>query len=232
MGKAKKLKELRKIEQQNKQVEHSKKRKKIELIIVGILLLLVVGGVALTYLNRTIKEKNMVSATIQTDKGNIELTLDKNAAPNTVENFVKLAQSGFYDGVKFHRVVDSFVIQAGDPLSKDEDPSNDGQGGPGYAIDDEINPKSLGLSQNEIDQLVYNGYTFDYSLTSLPHKVGTISMANSGPNTAGSQFFIVTTEDQPDLNGKYTAFGNVTSGMDVVRQIKQGDIINKVVINE
>ncbi|MFZ5559402.1 MAG: peptidylprolyl isomerase [Patescibacteria group bacterium] len=173
----------------------------------------------------------MVGAVIETEKGNIELELDKKAAPKTVENFVKLAKDGFYDGTKFHRVVEDFVIQGGDPLSKDDDPNNDGTGGPGYSFDDEINPKSLGLSDDVINQLESLGYKFDYSLKSIPHKAGTISMANSGPNTNGSQFFIITTKDQPDLDGRYTAFGRVVQGMEVVRQIKQSDIINKLTIN-
>jgi len=231
MGKAQKLKEQRKLEKINEEISHGKKKRKTEFILVIIALVLVVGGVAFFYLNRIHKEGNIVFETIETDKGNIRLELDKNAAPKTVENFVKLAQEGFYDGIKFHRVEENFVIQAGDPLSKDDDPTNDGQGGPGYAIEDEINPESLGLSDEAISQLAYVGYKFDYSLKSIPHKVGVISMANAGPNTAGSQFFIVTSKDEPDLNGRYTAFGQVTEGMDVVRQIKQGDIINKITIN-
>jgi len=231
MGKAQKLKEQRKLEKLNEEVSYGKKKRKTEIIIVAITLVLVVAGVALFYLHRIHQEKNLISATIETDKGNIELQLDRNAAPKTVDNFVKLAKEGFYNGINFHRVVDNFVIQAGDPLSKDSDPTNDGQGGPGYAIEDEINPKSLGVSDTTINQLAAAGYKFDYSLKSIPHKVGTISMANRGPNTAGSQFFIVTSKDEPDLDGRYTAFGTVTSGMDVVRQIKQGDIINKITIN-
>lgn len=236
MGKARKLKEQRKIERINEEVGKSKKRKKIEIIAAAIVLVLVLGAVAFFYFTRINKEKtimeNIISATIKTAKGDIELELDRNAAPKTVENFVKLSQEGFYDGVKFHRVEENFVIQAGDPLSKDNDPSNDGSGGPGYAIEDEINPRALGLPEETISQLQSLGYKFDFSLKSISHRVGVISMANTGqPNSGGSQFFIITTKDEPDLDGRYTAFGTVVQGMDVVRQIKQGDIINKITIN-
>jgi peptidyl-prolyl cis-trans isomerase B (cyclophilin B) len=231
MGRAQKLKEQRKLEKITAETGKKKKRKKLETIVAITLVVLTVAAVAFFYFNRINKEKDIIMATIETDKGNIDLELDKKAAPKTVENFVKLAKEGFYDGVKFHRVVDGFIIQAGDPLSKDNNPDNDGTGGPGYSSDDEINPKALGLSEEVIGQLQLEGYKFDFSLESIPHKIGTISMANSGPNTNGSQFFIVTTKDEPDLDGRYTAFGTVVRGMDVVRQIKQGDIINKVTIN-
>ena len=233
MGKAQKLKEQRKIERINEEAGKSKKRKKLEIIAAAIILVLVLGAVAFFYFTRISKEKDIVMATIETDKGNIDLEMDKKAAPKTVENFVKLAQEGFYDGIKFHRVEENFVIQAGDPLSKDDDPSNDGSGGPGYVIEDEINPKALSLPEETISQLQSLGYKFDFSLKSISHRVGVISMANTGqPNSGGSQFFIITNEDQPDLDGRYTAFGTVVGGMDVVRQIKQGDIINKVTIND
>ena len=231
MGKAQKLKEQRKIERINEEVGKSKKRKKIEIIVVVIILVLILGAVAFFYFNRINKEKLITMITIETDKGNIELELNKEAAPKTVENFVKLAKEGFYDGTKFHRVEENFVIQGGDPLSKDDNPENDGTGGPGYTFEDEINPKSIGVPDETITQLETAGYKYNYSLKSLPNKVGAISMANSGPDTNGSQFFIITTEDQPYLDGKHTVFGGVVRGMDVVLQIKQGDIINKITIN-
>ncbi|MDP2934611.1 MAG: peptidylprolyl isomerase [bacterium] len=168
---------------------------------------------------------------IETDKGNIDLEMDKKAAPKTVENFIRLVEEGFYNGTKFHRVVENFIIQGGDPLSKDDNPDNDGTGGPGYSFEDEINPKSIGVPDETIKQLEAAGYTYNYNLNSLPNSVGAISMANSGPNTNGSQFFIITTEDQAHLNGLHTVFGRVVRGMDVVLQIKQGDIINKITIN-
>lgn len=162
------------------------------------------------------------SATIKTAKGDIVLELYPEAAPKTVENFAKLARDGFYDGIKFHRVIASFMIQGGDPLSKTDDPRV-GSGGPGYSFQDEINPRSLSLTDEQITQLEEDGYVYDYTLESHAMDVGVLAMANSGPNTNGSQFFIVTQSAQPHLNGKHTVFGKVTQGMEVVRAIQQGD---------
>ncbi|MBW6440790.1 peptidylprolyl isomerase [Patescibacteria group bacterium] len=145
-------------------------------------------------------------AVIETNKGNIKLELYTKDAPKTVENFVKLASESFYDGIKFHRVISDFMIQTGDPLSKDDNPANDGTGGPGYSFEDEIN-------FHKVD-------------------VGSLAMANSGPNTNGSQFFIVTQRAQPHLDGKHTVFGKVLEGMDVVTSIEQGDVMNKVYLKE
>ncbi|MBI3627249.1 MAG: peptidylprolyl isomerase [Candidatus Sungbacteria bacterium] len=166
-------------------------------------------------------------ATIKTAKGDISLELYPKAAPHTVDNFIKLAESGFYNGITFHRVVPGFVIQAGDPYSKTGD-SRVGTGGPGYAFDDEINPKAQGLTDGEIKTLEARGYKFDFNLPSLPVTVGVSAMANAGPNTNGSQFFIVTDKDQPALNGQYTVFGKVTAGLDVVKKITQGDAIETI----
>ena len=128
----------------------------------------------------------MTDATLHTNHGPIEVELFDDDAPKTVENFRKLAQDGFYNGVTFHRVIPDFMIQGGDPTGT-------GMGGPGYTFEDEFNE----------------------------HKVerGALAMANAGPNTNGSQFFIVTTEAAPWLDGKHTVFGRVTNGMDVVDTI-------------
>jgi peptidyl-prolyl cis-trans isomerase B (cyclophilin B) len=144
--------------------------------------------------------KKTYHATIETERGDIELELFPQHAPNTVNNFVFLAREGFYDGVKFHRVISNFVIQGGDPAGT-------GSGGPGYRFADELigNP--------------------------LKHEKGAISMANAGPNTNGSQFFI-THSPQPHLDGKHTVFGKVTKGQEVVDAIRQGDQILKVTIQE
>jgi len=125
---------------------------------------------------------------MQTNKGPIELELFDDDAPETVGNFLKLARDGFYDGVIFHRVIEDFMIQGGDPTGT-------GSGGPGYQFDDEAN--------------------------SHPVARGALAMANSGPNTNGSQFFIVTAEACPWLDGKHTVFGRVTDGMDVVDEISR-----------
>ncbi len=145
-------------------------------------------------------------AVIETNKGNIKLELFSKDAPKTVENFVKLASENFYNGITFHRVISDFMIQTGDPLSKDDNPSNDGTGGPGYSFEDEINSHKV--------------------------EVGSLAMANSGPNTNGSQFFIVTERAQPHLDGKHTVFGKVLEGMDVVISIEQGDVMNMVYVVE
>ncbi len=148
----------------------------------------------------SIDPKKSYRAEMQTNKGLIELALFPQHAPKTVNNFVFLARAGFYDGVKFHRVISNFVIQGGDPTGT-------GSGGPGYRFEDELknNP--------------------------LIHETGTLSMANAGPNTNGSQFFI-THSPQPHLNGRHTVFGQVTNGMDVVNAIRQGDKITTLTIVE
>jgi len=139
-------------------------------------------------------------ARMMTSKGEIVIDLAARYAPKTVNNFVFLANEGFYNGVVFHRVISNFVIQGGDPTGT-------GRGGPGYTFEDEIDPKK----------------------NPLKHEAGVLSMANAGPNTNGSQFFI-THSPQPHLNGKHTVFGKVTSGMDVVNAIRQGDQILNVTI--
>ncbi|MBI4117479.1 MAG: peptidylprolyl isomerase [Parcubacteria group bacterium] len=133
---------------------------------------------------------------MHTNKGDITLKFYARHAPKTVENFLKLARGGFYDGVKFHRVINDFMIQTGDPNSKDDDWKDDGQGGPGYTIDDE-----------------FNNIKFLRSI---------VAMAKTAlPNSGGSQFFIVTNKHAEWLNGQYTAFAVVTEGMDVVNAIEK-----------
>jgi cyclophilin family peptidyl-prolyl cis-trans isomerase len=129
----------------------------------------------------------MSTATMHTSAGPIALELFDEDAPKTVENFRKLADDGFYDGLIFHRVISDFMIQGGCP-------EGTGTGGPGYTFEDEINQ----------------------------HKIvrGALAMANAGPNTNGSQFFIVTTEAAPWLDGKHTVFGQVSEGMDAVDAIE------------
>lgn len=220
MGKIQKLKEQRKLERALEEQNKKKSKKKKEIIFTLIIVILIIAAGIILYISKTEKEKNIIGAIIETDKGEIRLELYKDVAPKTVENFVKLAKEGFYDSTKFHRVIEDFVIQGGDAL---------GTGGPGYTFEDEINPKSLGVSDNEIKTLENQGYIFNYNLKSISHEAGVISMANAGSNTNGSQFFI-TLKDLLELNGRHTAFGRVIEGMDIVRQIKQGDIMKKVEI--
>jgi cyclophilin family peptidyl-prolyl cis-trans isomerase len=146
----------------------------------------------------TQEETQNMKAIITTTQGVIELELFSELAPNTVNNFVKLAEEDFYTGVKFHRVIKGFMIQGGDPLTKDEEQVDFwGTGGPGYQFEDEIHAENNNLT-------------------------GTISMANAGPNTNGSQFFI-NTADNSFLDPKHTVFGKVVSGMETVAAIENVD---------
>jgi len=160
---------------------------------------------------------------IKTEKGDIVLELYPQVAPKTVENFTKLAQQGFYNGVSFHRVIKGFMIQGGDPTGT-------GSGGPGYTFEDEINPVALGLSEPHIAALQAEGFSYRNDLNSLRNDVGAISMANAGPNTNGSQFFIISDSAQRHLDGRHTVFGKVVEGLEVVRTIAQGDKMISVTI--
>ena len=228
MGKAQKFKQLRKIEQAKQEKIKRKKKTKQKIIFLIILLCLVFIIIASMSFAKYLKGKNIKRVVIETDKGEIKLELYPKVAPKTVENFIKLTEEGFYNGTTFHRIVSDFVIQGGDPLSKDDDPLNDETGGPGYTFEDEINPISLNLTIKETKELEQIGYKYRTDLESIPHDVGVISMANSGPNTNGSQFFIITTRSQPELNGRHTVFGRVYEGMGIVRSIEQGDVMKKV----
>ncbi len=140
-----------------------------------------------------IKKMAETKATIETKFGAIELKFFPDVAPNHVNNFIDLARKGFYDGTTFHRVIPGFMIQGGDPNSKNPDKSSHGMGGPGYQLKAEFNSRH--------------------------HKRGTLSMARAAnPDSAGSQFFICVA-DAPFLDKQYTVFGEVTSGMDVVDKI-------------
>jgi peptidyl-prolyl cis-trans isomerase B (cyclophilin B) len=149
-------------------------------------------------INENVKLKDLVSvydgAIMKTNYGDIKIKFYAKESPLTVNNFLNLAQSGFYDGTRFHRAIKDFMIQGGDPLSRDDDWLRHGTGGPGYKFRDEINN----------------------------HKLlrGSLAMANSGPNTNGSQFFIVTFEATTWLDGMHTNFGYVIDGMDVVDKIE------------
>ena len=140
-----------------------------------------------------VKKMSEQRAIIHTSLGDMTLKFFPEVAPNHVDNFIELAKKGFYNGTTFHRVIPGFVIQGGDPNSKDPDRSKHGMGGPGYQLKAEFNKK--------------------------PHRRGTLSMARSGhPDSAGSQFFICVA-DVPSLDGQYTVFGEVTKGMEVADKI-------------
>lgn len=141
-------------------------------------------------------QQKTMKAKFTTTEGSFTIELFPNLAPNTVENFTKLAKQGFYNNTKFHRVIEDFMNQAGDPLTKDDSmESRWGTGGPGYQFADEIHTENKNLT-------------------------GTISMANAGPNTNGSQFFI-NTADNNFLDTKHTVFGKVVEGMDIVLKINK-----------
>ena len=147
------------------------------------------------------------NATFETNRGTIVAELYEKDAPKTVENFEKLANSGFYDGVKFHRVIPDFVVQGGDPYSKGGEHAKGpvGTGGPGYKIKCETagNPRK--------------------------HEVGALSMAHAGKDTGGSQFFMVLSEaNTRHLNGVHTVFGKVVKGLEFMKQIQQNDVMNSV----
>jgi len=147
------------------------------------------------------------TATFETNKGSIVAELFDTDAPNTVANFEKLANAGFYDGVKFHRVIPDFVVQGGDPLTRDL-PAGDpriGSGGPGYKIKCETkgNPHR--------------------------HDVGALSMAHAGRDTGGSQFFMVLSEENTrHLDGVHTVFGKINAGLDVMKKLQRNDVMNSV----
>ncbi len=148
----------------------------------------------------------MSKAIIKTDKGDMTVEFYEQDAPNTVANFTKLAKDGFYDGVAFHRVIPNFMVQTGDPLSKDPSTSaRAGSGGPGYKIDCELTGE--------------NQY----------HDRGVLSMAHAGRNTGGSQFFICHSRaNTAHLDRNHTVFGKVIDNVDVVDQIRQGDKITSI----
>ncbi len=149
--------------------------------------------------HRDYSHTKQIFAEITTSEGTMKFELFFKDAPNTVANFIHLADTGFYNGLTFHRVIQGFVVQGGDP-------NGDGTGGPGYTIPDELS-------------------------STLTHEAGTLSMANAGPNSGGSQFFICEMP-QKFLNGKNTIFGKLISGFDVLTRIEKGDPILSVKITE
>ncbi len=221
---------------------------------------------------KVLETPQVVKVVLETTQGNIELELWPEIAPKTVANFVKLGTEGFYNTTYFHRVIPNFMIQGGDPNTKDDNRANDGQGGPGYKFEDECytsGPQLTGVIENEdaanviwtkiivpymqsgkspqaevfeIVKKVQETQTFDPiigktveffqdrtgmkdpvygQVLRAPVLYSYICMANSGPNTNGSQFFIVTKKPgTPHLDGKHTVFGKVTNGMDVVHKIE------------
>lgn len=260
----------------------TQKRNYLALVLIPVILVL---GLTLLYTQNRSQTKaepkeapvietpqNTVKVNLETSYGNIELELWPDLAPKTVENFVKLSREGFYNGTYFHRVIQDFMIQGGDPNTKDDNRMNDGQGGPGYMFEDECYGEGEELTgaitNNEQAETIWSQiivphmqknrtpnpdlaavvkacqtaqslnpimeHTVEYykELGRVEEKLytkvlkaavdyGTIAMANSGPNTNGSQFFIVTKKDGTAwLNGKHTVFGKVIGGMSIVHTIE------------
>jgi peptidyl-prolyl cis-trans isomerase B (cyclophilin B) len=168
-------------------------------IVLGLTMLLILvkaGGTEVVnkqFSKEEIEKMKQTRVIIETGLGNMEIKFFPDVAPNHVDNFITLAKNGFYDNTNFHRVIPGFMIQGGDPNTKNEDRSKHGTGGPGYNVKAEFN--------------------------STPHKRGILSMARAAhPDSAGSQFFICV-DSAPFLDGKYTVFGEVVSGMDVADKI-------------
>jgi len=246
MGRAQKLKQQRKREE----LEKAEKKKKRKMFIFKVGLTAILTGVFLSGMvfafNKWVDKKNeeerknniksyktgerqysqspdmqidvkkKYTASFETTMGNFKIELFAKDAPVTVNNFIVLAKDKFYDGLTFHRIIKDFMIQGGCL-------KGDGTGDPGYKFEDEINVKTLGLSDDEIKKLEEQGYEYKDNLDSHKLIKGILAMANSGPNTNGSQFFIITKDETSRLNGKHTAFGQVTEGMDVVMKISEAE---------
>ena len=167
--------------------------KRVSLLMLSILMMMTVAV-------QSYSKEYKMKVKIITAKGDININLLPDKSPVTVANFVNLAKKGYYDGLKFHRVIDNFMAQGGDPTGT-------GAGGPGYQFEDEVN----------------NGLNFS--------KPGKLAMANAGPGTNGSQFFITTVPTEW-LNGNHTIFGEVVSeaDLDVVKKLSNGDVMTKVVV--
>ncbi|WP_314292957.1 peptidylprolyl isomerase [Leptotrichia massiliensis] len=167
--------------------------KRVSLLMLSILMMMTVAV-------QSYSKEYKMKVKIITAKGDVNINLLPDKSPVTVANFVNLAKKGYYDGLKFHRVIDNFMAQGGDPTGT-------GMGGPGYRFEDEVN----------------NGMNFS--------KAGKLAMANAGPGTNGSQFFITTVPTEW-LNGNHTIFGEVVSDADlaVVKKLSNGDVMTKVVV--
>ncbi len=182
----------------------------MKLLLGALLFLGFLSGVSLLFQGQGSYEKlsfqshfgsEYTGAILRTEKGDIEIEFLPNNAPNTVRNFIELSRSDFYDGTRFHRVVRNFMVQGGDPTTKDETTKDLwGRGGPGYIFSDEI--------------------------SSLKYTRGMVAMANNGPDTNGSQFFIIVAPEAPWLSGKHTIFAKVVSGILVAESISKGAVVD------
>ncbi|MFH1714356.1 MAG: peptidylprolyl isomerase [Candidatus Nealsonbacteria bacterium] len=192
MGKIKKIKEQRRLEREEESFKKKKRSKKALFVVLALVFL-----AAAVFGWKVLSPEEIKLAVLETNYGTVKIRMFPELSPKTVANFETLASDNYYDGIKFHRVIQDFMIQTGDPNSRDQDWSDDGIGGPGYDFEDEIND--------------------------LKMIKGKVAMANSGPDTNGSQFFILTADSATWLDGKHTVFGEVFEGMDVVLKIEKAE---------
>lgn len=167
-------------------------------------------------------------ATIRTSLGDITIDLNEKTTPNNVSNFVILSNQGFYNGTYFHRLIPNILIQGGDPNTKDDDKNNDGRGGAGYVIRDELNLENAGINTERITELQKQGYSSSTNIANSRLNPLNLAIASAGPNTNSSQFFIIF-ENTPEsilrqMSGKYTIIGSVVSGLDVLGNINSVEI--------
>lgn len=168
------------------------------------------------------------TATVETNYGSFDIDLYEQNAPDAVNNFVFLSNEGYYAGVKFHRVIEDLLVQTGDRNTLNDDAEDDGSGGPGYTFNDEINWASLNYSKAKKQQLTNLGYTTNKTVKSVFLEKKSVAMANGGPNSNGSQFFIITASssdsDVKNLEGRHTVFGKVISGWEVIEKINSVEV--------
>ncbi|MEP7103524.1 MAG: peptidylprolyl isomerase [Candidatus Dojkabacteria bacterium] len=178
----------------------------------------------------TLKDNLDYFAEVKTNKGSFTINLSPKTAPQNVNNFVYLAQNGYYTDTKFHRIVPGLLFQGGDRNTLNSDPNDDGKGRPGYLIEDESNWDALDLSKDQRTRLTGLGYSSKPNLETTKFQKYSVAMANGGPSTNGSQFFIITAESDDSrlssLDGQYTIIGKVISGTDVVDAIGKSNVNN------
>jgi cyclophilin family peptidyl-prolyl cis-trans isomerase len=180
------------------------------------------------YPKMVLEEGKDYKARVKTNYGDFEIDLYEKHAPLAVNSFVFLAKDDYYDNVKFHRVIKDLLIQTGDRNTLDSNLENDGEGNPGYTFKDEINWESLNLSKAKKQQLAEQGYLSNTDVVSKQLVYRSVALANSGPNSNGSQFFIVTGSSGntiiESLEGRHTVFGTISYGWDVIDKIQNVEV--------
>lgn len=189
------------------------------------------GGVEIVFEDQpevVIEEDEDYYAIITTNLGEFKVELYEDNAPNTVNNFIALSNEGYYDGTSFHRMIPDVLLQGGSRNTLNDDPNDDRFGGPGYVFDDEINWDSLDFDKKLRDQLIEEGYTSATKIASRDIAQYSLAMANAGPNTNGSQFFIVLGDPESDevkaLRGRHTVFGEVSENIDLIDEFNSIEV--------